>query len=564
MERDNKDILKHIQRLNARLNDLKQERKTYETVWSEILDHCAPDLKGYISTGVKKDGARNDDQVFDKDPERSCLGCASGLFAGISSPARPWAKLTMRNDKLETQTTIRQWLDAEMGAEYEVMQLSTFYEALFTAYYHLSAIGTACAIMLPDYDDVIYLQAFNVGEYWLGIDSKGRVNTMFREFWLSAKNIAETFDAANLPAPIQRAVKEDANVEKPYKIIHVIEPDTHKLAPFSQQRFASIYYLESGHENKFLEVGGFEMFPVLAPRWFRNNGETYGKANPGRIALGDMKQYQVMIRDFNEAIQKVITPPMQAPSGVNEGGPIVAVPGAVNTISAQNLNDSAIRPLFSVNPDLKAQWEAIKDKQQQIRAAFYLDLFMAISMRQDKDMTAEEVRALSSERMLMLGPAFNNFDRELLTPALELIYHYREKARIVDPAPEEAQGQLFKPEYISTLAQSQKMQDVNRITQLLATVGNVAQLWPDAVDKVDIDAAIDNTESMLGAPAGIIKSTADAEKIRAARQQMMQQQQQAQAMLAATQGAKNLGQTPVGAPGQPNAVDTILQGMGMQ
>lgn len=549
-----------IKRLNQRLAELKQERRSFETVWADILDNCAPDLKGYINAGDKQDGKRNDELVYDKAPERAALACASGLFAGISSPARPWAKLTMRDDALDKQTGVRAWLDDEMSSEYEVMSLSNFYQALFTAYLHLTTVGTACILMLPDYDDVICCEPLNVGSYWLGINNKGRVDTLFWEFWLSAKNVVETFPDA--PQNLKDLVKEGRGVEKQLKIIGVIEPNRNNLAPFAKHKYAIAYYLESGHDGKFLEVGGFEVFPVLAPRWFVNHNETYGKLNPGRVALGDMKQLQKMVDDFNDALQKVNDPPMMGPQDVNENGQLATYPGAVNTFTSLD-KDMGLRPLYQITPDLAAQWQAINEKKEQINQLFYIDLFMAISMRSDKDMTAEEVRALAGERMLMLGPAFGNFDRELLTPALELLFYYRTRAGLVQAPPEDAQGQVFRPEYISTLAQAQKMVDVNRINNLLQTVIGLAGANPEVLDKVDFDVAIDHTDKMLAAPAGIIRDNDQVQKIREARAQVQQQQMAAAAAMQTAESAKTLAQAPVGGQ-QKNALDAVLQGMGVQ
>lgn len=549
-----------IKRLNRRLKELQQERQSHETVWADILDNCAPDLKGYINPGAKQDGKRNDELVYDKHPERCALGCASGLFAGISSPARPWAKLTMRDNALDAQSGIRTWLDDEMDAEYEVMSLSNFYQAAFAAYLHTTVIGTACVLVLPDYDDVVRYETLNVGSYWLGIDGNGRVDTLFWEFYLSTGNIVETFPGA--PKELMDQVKEGSNVETQHKIIGVIEPNKHMLAPFNDHKYAVVYYLESGHDGKFLEVGGFEMFPVLAPRWFVNRGEVYGKFNPGRVALGDMKQLQTMVDDFNEAMQKVVDPPMMGPQDINENGQVATYPGALNTLTSME-NDMSLKPLYQVNPDLASQWSAIKEKKEQISQLFYIDLFMAISMRSDKNMTAEEVRALAGERMLMLGPAFGNFDREFLTPGLELLFYYRQRANLVQPPPEEAQGQVFRPEYISTLAQAQKMQDVNRIGSLISAVMSLAQIDPTVVDRVDADAAVDCMDRMMAAPARIIRDIEKATKIREARDRAQQQQQLAAAAVQTAESAKTLAQTPVGGP-QKNALDTVLQGMGVQ
>ena len=164
--------------------------------------------------------------------------------------------------------------------------------------------------------------------------------------------------------------------------------------------------------------------------------------------------------------------------------------------------------------------------------------------------------------MLMLGPAFGNIDRELLTPALELLFYYRTRAGLVQPPPEEAEGEVFRPEYISTLAQAQKMVDVNRISNLLNTVIGLAQANPEVLDKVDFDVAVDHTDKMLAAPAGIIRDNEAVQKIREARAQALQQQQMAAAAIQTAESVKTLAQAPVGGQ-QKNALDTIMQGMGM-
>ena len=50
-------------------------------------------------------------------------------------------------------------------------------------------------------------------------------------------------------------------------------------------------------------------------------------------------------------------------------------------------------------------------------------MFLAVSMRADKDMTAEEVRTISGEKALALGPGLLNMHVEL-NEILDIVFDY--------------------------------------------------------------------------------------------------------------------------------------------
>lgn len=552
-----------INKFNTRFDQLKKDRRSYEAVWQDIIDYIAPDLDGYINKrkGKDQEGDRSDIVIYDGSPVDDCLKCATGLFASICSPSRPWYTQDLDDVTLSESPEARKWLDEETELKNKIMHSSNFYQAIYTVWLHLAAIGTACMLMLPDYDSVIRCITLNVGQYWLGTDDNNKVDTIYREFDMTAAQLMQKF-GDKVPQKIRDSVTQQQQSEQTYCVIHAIEPNFYNMGTFPKD-WVSVYYLSDGHENDFLQVSGFNFFPAVAPRWFTNYGETYGKMNPGRNALPDCKQLQTMVYDYHEALQKVNNPPLQGHADILENNQVVTIPGSYNPLQSGTTNDTMIKPLFAINPDLTAQWNSILDKKDQISKKFYVDMFLAISMRQDKDMTAEEVRALSREQMLGLSPVLENTNNELLDPILDITFQYELEAGIVPEPPKEIEGKQINPNYVSVLAQAQKFDAVERTNQIvnMAIQYATATQDPSILDNINFDVAIESSNKVISTPAGVIRSQEEKEQIRAQRQQMQQTQQMAESAQQAADIAKTA--SAVNMDGD-NALARLMQMGGMQ
>jgi hypothetical protein len=101
-------------------------------------------------------------------------------------------------------------------------------------------------------------------------------------------------------------------------------------------------------------------------------------------------------------------------------------------------------------------------------------------------------------------------------------------------------------EFVSILSQAQKAIGTNSVDRLLNTIGAVAALNPEAVDKLDADQLIDGYSNMLGVDP---KYIVPGEKVAVIRQARAKAQAAAQASALAqqqSQTAKNLAQSPTG------------------
>ena len=96
------------------------------------------------------------------------------------------------------------------------------------------------------------------------------------------------------------------------------------------------------------------------------------------------------------------------------------------------------------------------------------------------------------------------------------------------------------------------------VERVFALAGQLAGIDPAVMDNIDIDWGFDYMSSRLGNPPRLIRSPQELAQIRQNRQQQQAAQEQAAQAQQLAEGAKTLGETPVG-QGQ-NALQAIIGG----
>ena len=198
----------------------------------------------------------------------------------------------------------------------------------------------------------------------------------------------------------------------------------------------------------------------------------------------------------------------------------------------------------------------------QIERAMFVDLFLMFSELDRRQITAKEISAREQEKLLLIGHVLERLQDELFNNLIEWIYFNMNKYDMLPEVPESLAGNDVKVESTSSMAQAQKIAGTSTIEQFTAFIANVAGISPNVLDTVDFDKAVNKYGESLGVDASIMRSDMEVEQIRQQRQQQ-EQQAQAQAEMANLAGmAKTLGDTPTGDPSKPNALDSVIGGMG--
>jgi hypothetical protein len=168
---------------------------------------------------------------------------------------------------------------------------------------------------------------------------------------------------------------------------------------------------------------------------------------------------------------------------------------------------------------------------------FYADFLLYLS-RNPKTRTAAETNAIVEEQQRIIGPNLQSLNTTYNNPVLEWVMDYvLFEDPYLEPAPEELQGQSLKPEYISVFAQAQRAADLPAIDRYVAMIGQVGQIDPRILQKINTDKLADLYEDRLYLPSGLNNPQDKVEAMREQAQMEMKRQQALQETLPAMAGA---------------------------
>lgn len=201
------------------------------------------------------------------------------------------------------------------------------------------------------------------------------------------------------------------------------------------------------------------------------------------------------------------------------------------------------------------------DTRQTINSAYFVDLFMMLQNINTRSMPVEAVIEMKEEKLLMLGPVLERLNDECLNPLIDRAFSMMVRKNMLPPPPDVMEGMPLKVEYISVMAQAQKSIGLSSLASTVNFIGQLAQAKPEALDKLNVDQAIDAFADMSGVSPTVIVPQEQVEQTRQDRAQQ-QQQQQAMAMAqVAAQGAKTLSETQMK---DPSALSAMAQAAGRQ
>ena len=479
--------------LESRLVSMRMWRTSWWQHWAKLAEYILPRRYHWLVTpNVSNRGLQINQSIIDATGTIAARTLASGMMSGLTSPARPWFKLRFVDASLNEISEVQAYLDEIESRMYRIMAQSNFYDSLSTMYLDLSVFGTAPIVVYEDEDDVIRLYNPCAGEFFVGVSSSLRADTLYRQFTLNTTQIVDMFGVENVSAGVLGLWKDKgAGLETERVIAHAIEPnfpinmkngDQYEVVP-KKFTYREIYWEYSADSRKPLSVRGFNEMPFVVPRWDIVSNDAYGRS-PAMDALPDIMQLQVETRRKAEAIEKMVRPPLIADISL-KNEPSSILPGHI-TYVADITNKQGMRPVFEVNPRIQELQQDIAEIQKRIKTVMFNDLFMMIS-NLDTVRSATEIDQRREEKMTQLGPVVERFENEAMNPLIERIFGIMKRKNLLPPMPPALQGKLLDIQYDSILSRSQKAGATASLERLLGTVGNLVGVKPDVMDNLDID-----------------------------------------------------------------------------
>ena len=557
------------QQLDLIKSSLENERTSFESHWRDLSDFILPRRSRFSISDVNK-GDRRNQKIIDSTATLAARTLRSGIMSGVTSPARPWFRLTTQDPDLAEWGPVKQWLHLVQQRITASYLKSNLYNILPTVYGDLGVFGTAAMSVEEVFNgDVIHAKSFPIGSYWVAKDEFGRINTFVREFRMTVAQLLETFgskkngdfDWSNFSTYV-RGQYDQGNLQTWIDVTHFVMPNMeydqkNPIAKF--KKFTSCYFesgtgYDSKQDDKYLRESGYDYFPILVPRWETTAEDVYGTNCPGMEALGDIKQLQNGEKRIMEAVDKMIRPPMKGPTSM-KGQTASIISGDITYID--NVNGQGFEPVYEVNFRIQEMEMKQSQVRSRIQRSFYEDLFLMLSNLDRRQITAREVEERHEEKLLALGPVLEQINQDLLDPLTDIAFNIHLRQRLLPPPPPELQGMELKVEYISVMAQAQKMLGVSSVERFTQFVGGLAQVDQGVLRKIKADQIVDVYGEMLSVPPSILRTDEEVQQIIQAEQAQQMQQMQMQQQMQAVDMAKKLSETKINQ--QDAALDELIR-----
>lgn len=557
--------------LNSKMSVLR-----FSVTGGRFSDYYLPRRSRFYTSDVNR-GDRRNQNIIDSTGTLAARTLQSGMMSGLTSPARPWFRLTTPDPYLAEFGPVKEWLDIVTRRMVNVFLKSNLYHVLPIVYGDLGVFGTSAMIIEEDFDTTLRSYPFPIGSYCLSNNSKLQVDTFSRDFRMTVRQLVEKFgqydEKTGRPmwenfSSMVKNLYDSGQYEDWIEVYHMIKPNREynpNKIDSKFKKYSSCYFefgSTTGSSNQggmpapgvYLSEKGYDYFPVLAPRWQITGEDVYGTDCPGMTALGDIKSLQTMQKRMAQAVEKMVNPPMVAPTSLKHAKASI-LPGDITYIDERE-GLKGFRPAHEVNFRIGELAQNVQEHQQRVDRAFFADLFLMLQKSDRREITATEIDAKQEEKLLALGPVLEQLNQDLLDPMIDIGFDMMNRQGIIPEPPEELQGVELKVEYVSIMAQAQKLLGISSIERFAGFATQIAQVNPESLDKIDVDQMLDIYSESASVPFGIVRSDEAVAEIRQSRAKQQQAAQMAQNLQTATGAVKNLAQSDMSSD---NALTELME-----
>jgi hypothetical protein len=544
---------------------MTKERDLWIPTWRDVADLVAPWRGRFLVQGAKP----NDPQEFGADivnsvASRALRTLASGMMSSLTNPARPWFRITTADPTLAELGAVRAYLFQIERLVQWVFARANIHNELHTAYRDLGSFGTAPLHIDEDDQDVIRGYVLPVGQYALLLNERMRVDGQGRELSYTVRQLVRRFGLERV-SKRTREMYGRGELNQWRQVLHLVLPnDDFQLGAYGARgfRWRSVWLeLNADDDDGVLRVGGYRQFPSAAARWELTGTEDVYGHSPTREILPDVRQLQHVDTKKIELIDKALTPPSQGPQDID---PPSLLTGAFTALPTGSQGQK-VEPIYQV--DYRAVQEArisVQEIELRIRTGLYEDLWRLMIDRQGPGQpTATQVVREHEESLTLLGPVVDRTHNELLSVLIRRTISILSEKNLLPPPPRElvralARGEDIRIEYMSVLAQAQRLLGLGSMERFASIVLALFQAKPEIMDKLDADEFVDQAADMLGIPPSVVVPDDQVTEARLARVRQQQRAMALQEAQVAAQTTRNLS-APIG---EDSALAKLLQQYG--
>ena len=499
-----------------------EQRQEWEPFYSSIARYIRPRKKSIDSFTTP--GQLSNDHYDSTAPAAS--NTLALIMADTLTPkAIEWFGFSIPESSpfsaLNKNVNVKNWLRELNVAGFAGLAQSNFYSVINEIYADFNSFATVCLYLeesrlkKPGFNGFNF-RALPISSYVFAENDHGVVDTVFRDYDFTVRQLFQRFDKAKIPGKYKR--KLEKSPDDAVKMVSCVCPS--RDIPKSLQSKMPFTSLDMLEEDKVvLETMAYNEFPYMVGRWDKASGEDRGRG-PAAVAMADILSLNELRRQELIGLQKAVNPPIL--SG-EEGfvGTVQMIPNAI----VYSRNPREVRTMPS---ELRLNLSSLvaDNLMRGIKDMYLVD---QLNLPRGKAMTAEEVITVRGEIERLLGPTVSRFESEVLGPMLERCAAIMVRTKAISEPPSELDGlDTLDIVYTGQLARAQKLAQVQAIQRWSQMNIEFSSADPGVLDVQNLQEASRFAAPLMGVPPEVVRSKADTEKMQAEKAQAAQAEKEGQ------------------------------------
>ena len=530
-------------RLAKRAEVLASERGTWDSFWQDLGNYCSP-RKARITEYDSNPQADGYAQLYDNTAIQANLILANGQMSLLTPPHEAWCSFTAPYG-MEGKPGVERWYAQVTEITLRILGHSNFYEMIHELYLDRGAFGTACISCEEGKNKPLIFKTFPIGSFSVVEDEEGYVDTVFREFRMTLRQMVEKFGKESLsPQLADRWNSGDIKAQDDkVDVIHAVYPrdERNEQSPYALDMAIASCYVEKKTKH-VLREGGYMENPFAVTRFLRWGDEKYGWA-PSWIALPEARQLNYLEKHLDALVEIQAFPRLLVPS--NLSGEIDLRPAGVTVFDPNNPN--AMPREWGTMGRYDMGVDRSNHRREAINKAFHVDLFQLFANLDQKNMTAREVAERSAEKLYMFNPTYSRMTAELFNPLLKRVFAVLLRGGYFPQPPmqllQEGPSGYVMPDpemqYNSRIALAIRALENGSIMQTMDMFLPISELKPEVWDNLDADRVFRDSAKNSGMPSRWLLDERETAALRQQRAEAQAQAQQVEQMETMAKAARN-------------------------
>lgn len=521
---------KEVEVILSRLSALQSQRSPLESEWEEIKNILCPGTQTF--TGSKSNPWRPQGGSVDGHAAYLLQKLVSHIYSEAVNPQTKFVKYALvdrkitltKEEEIELDTLNTRLLQRFADAR------SNFSTAIQQTINSGIAFGPGILYIDNNLGKDIKFKALPLSQCYIAENDSGMVDTVFRKFKFTAKQMVQAFGRKNVSQDVINSYTND--IEKEFDVLHCIYPNLESKK--KKDKFES-HYIDI-EAKKVMQTQYLSKFPVIVFRWNAMVGEKYGHGQ-GKLALtvvrmlSKLRQQNILAKEL--ALRPII---LTADDGVLIPNPLN--PGMV--IEGGMMDGQKRIDVLPINGNIQAG-DAMYERELELLGQLFFAEDIATPIDKTRR-TAVEINMMGNDRMKFMSAQIARFLDQCLKPMADTVLQNMVENGEFSDLKTNILNYDLEPEFLGAVTQLLKMADVRATQNFMQSVLPMVQLDPSIVNRINFDMFVKDTQKGTGTPAYILRSDEEVAAIQQQQQAQMQQQQQMEAALGASEVSKNLGQ----------------------